>query len=161
MDCSNNKLTGTLDCSNNPDIHVTLPTIATDRLGVSSLKCNNAAGVVPMDSNALGAYLTTMECRNANITSLDMSSALPTEIDVSENPNFTSIIWNSSTQGYSINSINISGTQMRVQGTINAISGGLCNPYYFYANSMDIGTLDVSSFTNLKGLHLENNHLTP
>lgn len=176
LNCNSNKLSGdldlselgisTLDCSDNPNLYVMLPTIAND-IGVSSIKCNNVASVGPLDSTALGAYLQTLECRNANLTTLVLSgkATYVTEIDVSENPNLTSITWDSTTQGQvfaSINSINISGTQVGVQSTINTLSERSGNPTYFYANNMGYNmiTLDISAFTNLKFLYLQGNHLT-
>lgn len=174
--CQSNQLTGTLDlsalnistldCSDNPDLYVMLPTRANDRNGIRSLKCNNVDGVGPLDSTTLGAYLRTLECRNANLTTLDLSgkATYVTEIDVSENPNLTSITWDSTAQGQvfaSINSINISGTQVGVQSTINTLSERSGNPTYFYANNMgNMITLDISAFTNLKFLYLQGNHLT-
>ena len=160
-----------LRCYNNPELTVKLPVIASDRLGIAYLYAEGIKAVGPLNATTLGASLRTFNCPNLTRTdewTLDLSGEFTiyvTRIDVSGNPTLKEIKWNSTSQGQtfaSIETLNISGTQIGVQPLIDTLTERSGNPEEFYANAMvnGITTLDVSKFTNLRTLELSGDAMT-
>ena len=188
LDCSGNNIKeldltglalGTLNCSNNSEINLTIPTIESIRetgnpanyTGMSVLRIAGTpyASGAELTTKILGSALTQLDCSEivgGGPTKVDLSEAIyVTNINVSNNPNLKAIEWESGNGMYlaNVGNVDISGTGIGAQYTLNTLKAGADGTYLstFKADSMDyaLTEIDFTGFSDLGTISLANNSL--
>ncbi|MBQ7666315.1 MAG: hypothetical protein IJS42_06330, partial [Synergistaceae bacterium] len=178
LQCNNNELSGTLDlselkslqdlyCQYNEDLSVVLPKRAEGKIGLENVNCNYTKSAGPLTSEVLTPQLKSLQLEGqTSITELDLSYAqYLSRLNVSGDSNLTTIKWDMTTQGmtfYGLDEVNISGTHLDVNGTLNILTERSFDPSEFRAAYMvgGISKIDISKMTRLQYLDLRGNGLT-